>query len=116
MNDEPADARDQAEPDPLHQSPQENGTPADLRAECERLRRELAEAQAKLSALATDNRQVQEELARTLAERDEYSNAVHYLTQRQYAITQEDIAEAEREGLTLDQFVGKLEEIVNRKS
>jgi hypothetical protein len=108
MNDEPADSREQAEPPSVPQNPPENATPADLRAECERLRQLVR-------GLEEERQRDQECLAAVQKERDEYSNAVDHLTQRQFAITREDIAEAERDGLTLDQFIGKLEAIVNGK-
>jgi septal ring factor EnvC (AmiA/AmiB activator) len=66
----------------------------------------LAQLVAQLTA---DNDRLKEELAAVKAERDEYENAIHYLTRRETAITVEDIEEAERDGYSLKDIIALLE-------
>ena len=52
------------------------------------------------------------ELAKMRQELDESERAVHFLTQRDYAITREDIVEMEQNGVPMLQVIAELEEIV----
>lgn len=70
----------------------------DHEVERDRLQKELADLRARVLTLEATIRELS-------AERDEYQRAVHWLTQREYAITREDIAEMERDGLTFDQVM-----------
>jgi chromosome segregation ATPase len=94
-----------------------------LAAECDRLRSELAQLRATLlatdqtaRALTDERHQLHEEIARLRNERDEYQKAVHFLTQREFAITREDIAEIEKEGLTFDKVIAEVEQVVKEAS
>lgn len=89
--------------------------PADL----ERLNRELAEARAKLAVAeaaareaAEERNRLRQELTSLREQYEESEKAVHYLTQRDYAITREDIADLESHGVPLAQVLEELEAIV----
>jgi chromosome segregation ATPase len=81
----------------------------ELVVERDRLRQELAQLQAKLSATAGECDRLREELVGTRRERDEYLHSLHFLTRQQFAFTPEEIATLDREGLPLGQVVDEIE-------
>jgi uncharacterized coiled-coil DUF342 family protein len=70
---------------------------------------ELQRFRETVKQLTEERERLPKELAEVRSERDEYATAVHYLTRRETAITVEDIEEAERAGITLDQIIALLE-------
>jgi hypothetical protein len=74
----------------------------DLIAERDRLRQQVAEQQ--------------EELTRLANERDAYRRDAHALLPKPGAFTEKDVAEWERTGLTLEEFVHEIDEMSRKDS
>jgi uncharacterized protein (DUF3084 family) len=80
-----------------------------LAEECDDLRQQLATAQARLKTIEEERAHLTSELAIAQKDRDEFQRAVHFLTQREFCFTREDIAEAETNGLSFEQLKEGLE-------
>jgi hypothetical protein len=78
---------------------------AELTAERDRLRAEVSE----LNRALDEAREELKDKAALTNERDVYLKALHKLLWKDVPFTEEDIAEWDRTGLTLNQFIGEIE-------
>jgi hypothetical protein len=92
-----------------------NGSSADdgLAAENVRLREEVARLQGELRGLKhleSDVERLEQEKADIAAERDDYLKSLYYLTRKDGTITEEEIADADKNGVRFDEkFIEELE-------
>jgi hypothetical protein len=92
-----------------------NGNPAGegLAAENIRLREEVARLQGELrglSQLESHVKRLEQEKAEIAAERDDYLKSLYYLTRKDWTVTEEEIADADKNGERFDEkFIQELE-------
>lgn len=92
-----------------------NGNPAGegLAAENVRLREEVACLQRELNGLKqleSDVKRLEKEKAEIAAERDDYLKSLYYLMRKDWTVTEEEIADADKNGERFDEkFIEELE-------
>jgi len=84
-----------------------------LAAENVRLREDIARLQGELRGLRqleSDVIRLEKEKAEIAAERDDYLKSLYYLTRKEWTITEEEIADADKNGVRFDEkFFEELE-------
>jgi cysteinyl-tRNA synthetase len=84
-----------------------------LAAENVRLREEVARLQGELGGLKqaeSDVKRLEQEKAEIAAERDDYLKSLYYLTRKDWTVTEEEIADADKNDVRFDErFIEELE-------
>jgi uncharacterized coiled-coil DUF342 family protein len=78
--------------------------------ELERLRRELADAQTKMTATASERDQLREELTAVQRECDEYRQWIYALMPKDVHLTPEELADLEKNGVPFEQAIAAIEQ------
>jgi DNA mismatch repair ATPase MutS len=90
-----------------------NSTGEGTTAENIRLREEVARLQGELRGLKqleSDVKRLEKEKTEIAAERDDHLKSLYYLTRKDWTITEEEIADMDKNGVTLDEkFFEELE-------
>jgi hypothetical protein len=92
-----------------------NGNPAGegMAAENARLREEVARLQGELRGLKqleSDVKRLEQEKAAIAAERDDYLKSLYYITRKDWTISEEEIADMDKNGIRFDEkFFEELE-------